>query len=108
MNTAPYRRILRISEYGDPVKDKDALEKLSPITHVAKLKAPLLARSRASTIRACRSARRSQIYRELERRKIAGGLILFADEGHGATKRGNIVLQIGHTIAFFEKHLLGK
>jgi dipeptidyl aminopeptidase/acylaminoacyl peptidase len=32
-------------------------------------------------------------------------LILFADEGHGASKRGNIVATIGHTIAFFEKHL---
>src|SRR5262249_18728035 len=41
-NTAPYRRILRISEYGDPVKDRDALIQLSPITHVKKLKAPLL------------------------------------------------------------------
>ena len=27
-NTAPYRRILRISEYGDPVRDREALEQL--------------------------------------------------------------------------------
>ena len=46
--------------------------------------------------------------REMEKRKIPGALILFADEGHGASKRSNIVLQIGHTIAFFEKHLLGR
>jgi dipeptidyl aminopeptidase/acylaminoacyl peptidase len=49
-----------------------------------------------------------QIYKELERRKIPGGMILFADEGHGASKRGNIVATIGHSIAFFEKHLLAK
>src|SRR5205823_12859430 len=42
MNTAPYRRILRTSEYGDPVKDKDALVKLSPITYVKNVSAPLL------------------------------------------------------------------
>jgi hypothetical protein len=29
-------------------------------------------------------------------------------EGHGATKRGNIVLAIGHTIAVFEEHLMGR
>jgi dipeptidyl aminopeptidase/acylaminoacyl peptidase len=48
------------------------------------------------------------IYRELERRRVPTGLVLFADEGHGAKKRSNIVLQYGHSIAFFEKHLLGK
>ena len=30
------------------------------------------------------------------------------DEGHGVAKRSNLVLTIGHTIAFFEKYLLGK
>lgn len=37
-NTAPYRRILRITEYGDPEKDKEALIKLSPITYVNQVK----------------------------------------------------------------------
>jgi dipeptidyl aminopeptidase/acylaminoacyl peptidase len=49
-----------------------------------------------------------QIYHLLQQRRIPGGLILFPDEGHGVAERGNIVLAIGHTIAFFEKHLLGK
>ena len=104
-NTAPYRRILRISEYGDPVKDKDALVQLSPITHVAKLKAPLLLIQGVNDPRVP-VGEALQIYKESERRKIPGGLILFPDEGHGASKRGNIVLTIGHTIAFFEKYLL--
>src|SRR4029078_8079852 len=41
-NTAPYRRQWRISEYGDPDKDLDALVKLSPITYLSNVKAPLL------------------------------------------------------------------
>src|SRR5262249_45412411 len=41
-NTAPYRRILRISEYGDPDKDADVLAKLSPMTYIDHTKAPLL------------------------------------------------------------------
>jgi protease II len=107
MNTAPYRRILRISEYGDPVKDKDALMALSPITHVAKIRAPLLSIQGVNDPRVP-VGEAMQIYRELEQRKIPGGLILFADEGHGMSKRPNQVLALGHTIAFFEKHLLGK
>ncbi len=107
MNTAPYRRILRISEYGDPVKDKDAIKQLSPMTHVGKVKSPLLLVQGVNDPRTP-VGEAVAIYRTLEARKIPAGLILFADEGHGASKRSNIVLQIGHTIAFFEKHLLGK
>jgi dipeptidyl aminopeptidase/acylaminoacyl peptidase len=46
-----------------------------------------------------------QIHDELERRGVAAELILFPDEGHGTAKRSNIVLQVGHAIAFFERHL---
>jgi protease II len=106
-NTAPYRRILRISEYGDPVKDKEALIQLSPITHVAKVKAPLMQIMGVNDPRVP-VGEGVQIFKQLEQRKIPGGLILFPDEGHGPSKRGNIVLSAGHTVAFFEKHLLGK
>lgn len=104
MNTAPYRRKLRISEYGDPVKDKDALVTLSPITHVNKLKAPLLSIQGVNDPRVP-VGEAIQIYKEAERRKIPGGLILFPDEGHGASKRQNRVASLGHTIAFFQRYL---
>jgi dipeptidyl aminopeptidase/acylaminoacyl peptidase len=107
VNTAPYRRILRISEYGDPVKDKEALAQLSPITHVTKIKAPLLSIQGVNDPRVP-VGEALQIYRELEARNIPGGLILFGDEGHGVSKRANQVASLGHTIAFFEKHLLGR
>ncbi len=103
-NTAPYRRILRISEYGDPVKDKEALVTLSPMTHIAKLRAPLLLIQGVNDPRVP-VGEAVQVYRELERRKIPGGLILFPDEGHGAAKRGNTAMTLGHTIAFFDRHL---
>jgi dipeptidyl aminopeptidase/acylaminoacyl peptidase len=106
-NTAPYRRILRASEYGDPDKDKDALVKLSPTTYVDRVKAPLLIiqglndpRVPAGEALVIRSA--------LEARGVDSGLIIFPDEGHGMKKRSNQVRAIGHTLAFFEKHLLGK
>ena len=103
-NTAPYRRALRISEYGDPVKDKVALEKLSPITYVDRIKAPLLMFQGVNDPRVP-VGEALQIHDALEQRKIEGDLILFPDEGHGSSKRANIVLTIGHELAFFEKHL---
>jgi protease II len=107
MNTAPYRRSLRISEYGDPVRDKEALVALSPTTHIAKIRAPLLVIAGLNDPRVP-VGESVQIHKQLEQRKIPGGLVVFPDEGHGARKRGNVVLTLGHTIAFFEKHLLGK
>lgn len=106
-NTAPYRRVLRAAEYGDPMKDKAALVQLSPLTHVAKLRAPLLSIQGVNDPRVP-VGEALQIYRAAERRKIPGGLILFADEGHGTSKRSNRVLSIGHSIAFLQKHLLNK
>jgi dipeptidyl aminopeptidase/acylaminoacyl peptidase len=106
-NTSPYRRSLRTSEYGDPVKDREALIQLSPVTHIAKIKAPLFVIGGLNDPRVP-IGESVQIYKALEQRKIPTGLIVFPDEGHGAVKRNNIVLALGHSIAFFERHLLGK
>jgi len=106
-NTAPYRRALRISEYGDPDKDREALLELSPITHVDKVKGPMLLIQGANDPRVP-VGEAVQVYRALEAKKLPGQLIIFADEGHGAQKRDNQVLMTGHTLRFFEEHLLGK
>jgi len=88
MNTAPYRRILRISEYGDPEKDKDVLLKLSPITYVDKVSAPLLIIQGATDPRVP-AGESIQIKQALDAKKIPSELVIFADEGHGAQKRDN-------------------
>lgn len=103
-NTAPYRRILRITEYGDPVKDKEALMKLSPITYVDKVKDPLMIIQGANDPRVP-AGEAIQIQETLQRKKIASQLIIFADEGHGSSKKENQVLEIGHMIEFFKKNL---
>jgi dipeptidyl aminopeptidase/acylaminoacyl peptidase len=104
VNTAPYRRVLRISEYGDPVKDADALAKLSPINYVDRVKAPLLILQGATDPRVP-AGEAVQIHEAFRKKGIASELMIFPDEGHGAQKRENRVLMIGHAIAFFEKHL---
>ena len=103
-NTAPYRRILRISEYGDPDRDADALARLSPMTYVDRARAPLLIMQGASDPRVP-AGEAVQIHDALERRGVACSLMIFPDEGHGAQKRENRVLMLGGAIAFFEKQL---
>lgn len=107
LNTAPYRRALRASEYGDPEKDREALLELSPITHIDKLSAPLLLIQGASDPRVP-VGEAIQMHEALERRKVPTKLVVFPDEGHGTQKRENKVLEIGHTLAFFEEHLKAK
>ena len=104
LNTAPYRRALRIPEYGDPIKDKEALKKLSAVTYFDQIKSPLMIVQGVNDPRVP-VGEALQIQSILENKKIPSKLILFADEGHGTKKRGNNVLELGHTILFFKQNL---
>jgi dipeptidyl aminopeptidase/acylaminoacyl peptidase len=103
-NTAPYRRALRIPEYGDPASDREALVKLSPSTYIDQLKNPLMIIQGANDPRVP-VGEALQFHKALKEKKIESSLIIFADEGHGASKRSNKVLELGHAISFMKKHL---
>jgi dipeptidyl aminopeptidase/acylaminoacyl peptidase len=104
LNTAPYRRALRVNEYGDPEKDKEALEKLSPVTYINKVKAPILILQGASDPRVP-AGEALQFYEQVKNQVPDSGMVLFPDEGHGVSKRPNRVLLTGYVIEFFKKHL---
>jgi len=103
-NTAPYRRALRISEYGDPTKDREALVELSPITHIDKLSAPLLLIQGANDPRVP-VGEAIQMHDALEKRGKTTKMVVFPDEGHGTQKRENKVLEIGYTLDWLRTHL---
>ena len=103
-NTSPYRRILRITEYGDPEKDAEALKKLSPVTYLDRVKSPLLIIQGVNDPRVP-AGEAVQIHDALEKRGVKSQLILIPDEGHGSAKRGNRVIEIGHVLRFFEENL---
>jgi dipeptidyl aminopeptidase/acylaminoacyl peptidase len=105
-NTAPYRRILRTSEYGDPIADRDALERLSPVRYLDRVRGPILLVQGASDPRVP-VGEAVQMRDALAARGLPVELVIFADEGHGARKRSNQVLQLGHALRFFRQHLLG-
>jgi dipeptidyl aminopeptidase/acylaminoacyl peptidase len=104
LNTAPYRRPLRISEYGDPEKDLMALKQLSPITHIDKLKSPLMIVQGVNDPRVP-VGEAIQFKKIAEQKGIPVELMLFSDEGHGASKRINQAMEITKTVEFFLKHL---
>lgn len=106
-NTAPYRRALRASEYGDPEKDAEALKKLSPTTYLDRVKAPLLIIQGVDDPRVP-AGEAIQIQEALEARGVPSKLILLEGEGHGAARRGGQVLMIGHMLRFLEEHLSPK
>lgn len=103
-NTAPYRRALRIPEYGDPVKDREALVQLSPITYLDRVKQPLMIIQGANDPRVP-VGEALQIHNSLQFRHIDSPLIVFADEGHGTEKRSNKVLELGHALSFLKANL---
>ena len=105
-NTAAYRRSLRITEYGDPATDSDALRRLSPITFIDRVKGPLLIIQGANDPRVPVSEA-LQMKNALDRRRTESQLILFGDEGHGSQKRDNRVQEVGHTLRFFTEQLTG-
>jgi dipeptidyl aminopeptidase/acylaminoacyl peptidase len=105
-NTAAYRRSLRITEYGDPQRDGAALRRLSPITYIDRVKGPLLIIQGANDPRVPASEA-LQMKAALDGRRTGAQLILFPDEGHGSQKRDNRVQEVGHTLQFFNEHLIG-
>ena len=104
-NTAPYRRLLRITEYGDPDKDAEALKKLSPITYVDRVKGPLLLIQGLDDPRVP-AGEAVQIQEALAARGVPSRLILIEGEGHGAARRSGQVIMIGHTLRFLEEQLV--
>ncbi|WP_372652187.1 prolyl oligopeptidase family serine peptidase [Halobacteriovorax sp.] len=103
-NTADYRRYLRETEYGYLEKDREVLEKLSPINYLDRVKAPLLIIQGANDPRVP-AGEAIQFQQALEKKGIESSLILFADEGHGVRKRSNKTLSTGHSLNFFMKWL---
>lgn len=107
LNTAPYRRALRASEYGDPDEDAEVLEKLSPTSYLDRVEGPLLMIQGVDDPRVP-AGESIQMQEALQARGIQSSLILLEGEGHGAARRSGQVQMMGHMLLFLEQHLLSK
>ena len=105
-NTAPYRRALRVTEYGDPDKDAEALRKLSPVTHLDRAKAPLLVVQGVNDPRVP-VGEAEQIVAALRGRGLRVEYLRFDNEGHGIAHRENKLRAYGALVRFFDQVLGG-
>ncbi len=104
-NTAAYRRALREAEYG-PLSDPEFLASISPILKANLIKTPLLVVHGENDPRVPVGEARQII----EAIKTNGGVVdslIFPDEGHGPSKRVNIIAEYRKQVEFLDKHLKG-
>ena len=74
---------------------------------IDRLKAPLLVIAGANDPRVP-VGEGVQMHDALAARGVKSALIIFPDEGHGAAKRANLVVQFGASLEFFEQTLKPK
>jgi dipeptidyl aminopeptidase/acylaminoacyl peptidase len=102
-NTAPYRRALREAEYG-PLSDPEFLASISPIHKANLIKTPLLVVHGENDPRVPVGEAR-QIIEAIKANGGAVDSLIFPDEGHGASKRVNIIAEYRKQVKFLDKHL---
>ncbi|KQT34917.1 peptidase [Sphingomonas sp. Leaf412] len=107
-NTQSYRRDLRRVEYGDErdAKQKAKLIAISPMTHVADLKIPLMVVTGANDPRVPKSEA-DQMVAAVRANGRQAWHVVAADEGHGFAKKANRDYAFLAALTFWETNLLG-
>lgn len=105
-NTEPWMAAISTVEYGDPVKDKELLEQLSPIHKVDRVAAPTIVLHGANDTNVP-VVEAEQVVESLEARGVPVKYVLFPDEGHGWRKIENRVTSDVEIVRWFEEHLNG-
>jgi len=103
-HTAEWRRPLRAVEYGDPVKDRDFLISISPITKLDAIKAPLMVIHGANDPRVP-IVETEQTVQALRDRGREVEYLRYEDEGHSLAKAKNRADAYPKVLAFFQRHM---
>jgi dipeptidyl aminopeptidase/acylaminoacyl peptidase len=103
-NTEPWMAAISTVEYGDPVKDKELLEQLSPIHKVDRVIAPAIVLHGANDTNVP-VVEAEQVVDSLKQRGVPVKYVLFPDEGHGWSKVENRVTSDVEIVRWFETHL---
>ncbi len=96
----------RIGDWTKPEVEKQLLD-VSPLTHAAKIKKPLLIGQGANDPRV-KQAESDQIVKEMQAKGLPVSYVLFPDEGHGFARPENNLAFWAAAEAFLSAHLGGQ
>ena len=103
----PYWESFRKSLYeeiGDPVKDKDMLIAASPLFHAKEIRRPLLVVQGANDPRVIKPES-DEIVEAVKKNGVPVEYVVFADEGHGFSKKKNQLEANKKILEFLDKYL---
>lgn len=102
-NTGPWRRKYRAFEYGDPETMADLMMELSPISHVEKIRAPLMVVHGENDPRVPISEA-EQLVEAMRKLGREVEFIRISDEGHGVARVRNKVTIYTKIVKFIVEH----
>jgi len=102
--TSPWRRPLREAEYGTLAGDREFLESISPITHVDRIRAPLMVIHGANDPRVPVYEAEAMVG-ALRGRGAEVEYLRYEDEGHGLAKVKNRADAWPKVVSFFQRHM---
>ena len=105
-HTQPWMAAISKIEYGDPDKEAEMLRRLSPLTHIDRVKSPTIVLHGANDTNVP-VIEAEQVVENLKKRNVPVEYVLFPDEGHGWRKTPNRIRSTVSIVRFFEKHLKG-
>jgi dipeptidyl aminopeptidase/acylaminoacyl peptidase len=91
-------------EMGDPATDGERHRRISPLFHAQNITKPLLVVQGANDPRVLQ-VESDEIVAAVQANKVPVEYVLFADEGHGFTKRENRIKASEAYVAFLDKYL---
>jgi len=102
--TEPWMAAASVTEYGDPVADRDLLAAISPLTAVERLRAPVLLAhgDRDTNVPVLESV---QMHQELQALGATSDLLLLPGEGHTIVGRDHVVELTERAAAWFDRWL---
>ena len=95
------------AEIGNPETDREFLIATSPLFHADKITKPLIVLQGANDPRVIQ-AESDDIVEAVRKNGVPVEYVLFADEGHGFTKKKNQIEGYARVLAFLDAHLKGK
>jgi dipeptidyl aminopeptidase/acylaminoacyl peptidase len=91
-------------EVGDPVKDKEFLVATSPLFHAKEIRKPMMVIQGANDPRVIK-AESDDIVDAVKKNNVPVEYVVFADEGHGFSKKKNQLEAYKKIVEFLDKYL---